>query len=144
MRVHPSIYRDKSLVVHKLLSGVRLLDVWQIDLANGGEGRTLADLLALVETRDDIRRLNPAVRFLFWLRDWMGRLFRWDDDPTNRLVPPESYVQLVDEVLASKSITPPGTLAGPITSRPITRVPSISGMAYMWRKIGYPNLNRVM
>lgn len=113
MRVHPSIYNEKSLVVHKFLEGVPLVDVWQIDLENGGEGRSLQDLFALVKGHDDIRALSPVVRFLFRLREAMGRVFRWDDGPQYRQVSPASFVHKLGEELAGLSMAESGAMAGP-------------------------------
>ncbi|MCI0712783.1 MAG: DUF2867 domain-containing protein [Chloroflexi bacterium] len=113
MRIHSSIFSEKSLVVHQFLEGVPLLDVWQIDLNNGGEGRSLHDLFDLVKGRDDVRALSPAVRFLFWLREAMGKVFRWDDSPENQQISPTSYIHKVDDDLSAQSLADPGTLAGP-------------------------------
>lgn len=113
MRVSSTIFNRKSLVVHKFLEGVPLLDVWQIDLENGGEGRALQDLIALIESSDDIRRLNPPVRFLFWLREIMGRVFRWESDKETQKSLVSSYVDRVDAELVRQSITEPGIMAGP-------------------------------
>ena len=113
MRIHSSIFSEKSLVVHKFLEGVPLLDVWQIDLENGGTGRSLQDLFALVKSREDVRRLHPIVRFLFWLREGMGKVFRWDESHQSNRVSPASFVHKLDSELSTQTLAESGTLAGP-------------------------------
>ncbi len=110
MRVDPTAFRRLDLRCHALLRDVPLHDVWAIPLHDGGPGRTIQDVRALLS--DQRRpRTNVAVRALFALRWWLGRRLRWDDarnDP-----PSASYVHRLTEADRLQSHVPPGTRDGP-------------------------------
>src|SRR5262245_34665850 len=74
LRVPISEFRALPLDAHQVLADVPLRDVIAIDLPGGGEGRTIADVRALLKARS--RSLGGAVSDgLFALRMWIGRLF---------------------------------------------------------------------
>ena len=77
MRISPVEFLALPLEVHALLHDVPLRDVTAIDLPQGGPGRTIADVRALVPQGPSSAG-NPVVRFLFWLRWLLGRLLGWD------------------------------------------------------------------
>jgi Protein of unknown function (DUF2867) len=110
MRVDPADFRRLDLRCHTLLRDVPLHDVWAIPLENGGPGRRIQDLRALL--RDDRRPpTNAAVRALFALRWWLGRNLGWDDerhDPAGA-----SYLHRLTEADRFQSQVPPGTRDGP-------------------------------
>jgi hypothetical protein len=105
MRIAPAEFLALPLEVHPLLHDVQLRDVTAIDLPQGGPGRTIADVRALLE-RGPSSAGNPLVRFLFWLRWLLGRLLGWDkpshDDPKF------SYRSRLPPGLVSRSLDPPG------------------------------------
>ena len=109
LRVSIGEFHALPLEAHQLLAGVPLRDVSAIDLPGGGEGRTLADVRALLAERS--RGLGAAVtRGLFALRMWIGRLLGWDEarhDP-----PAASYVTRVPAAVRARSSVPPGTPDG--------------------------------
>ena len=109
MRVDPSDFRKLDLRCHALLSDVPLHDVWAIPLDDGGPGRTMLDVRAVM-SGDRRPPANVAVRGLFALRWWLGRVFGWDDerhDPTGA-----SYVHRLTDADRVQSRVPPGTLDG--------------------------------
>jgi hypothetical protein len=88
MRADPAEFRTVDLRCHAFLSDVPLHDVWAIPLDDGGPGRTISDVRAILF--GDRRPLtNVAVRGLFALRWTVGRVFGWDDerhDPPGAIV----------------------------------------------------------
>jgi hypothetical protein len=109
MRVSPQQYLRLPLQVHALLAGIPLQDVSAVDLPGGGPGRTVSDVRALLGGARQ-QAAGPAVRFLFWLRIVIGRLFRWDAPAHDR--PELSYLSRVPAALAGRSVEPPGTPNG--------------------------------
>ena len=109
MRVDPAEFRQLELRCHALLRDVPLHDVWAIPLHDGGPGRTVEEVRALM-FGDQRRPPNVAVRALFGLRWWLGRVFRWDDE---RHDPPgASYVHRLTEADRVQSRIPAGTRDG--------------------------------
>jgi hypothetical protein len=107
MRISPSEFLALDLEVHTLLAGVPLHDVSAIDLPNGGEGRTVADVLQ----RMDSTRANPprAVRALVGLRLALGRTFGWDGES-----PEPSYASRLSDDQRRRSLCAPGARSGPL------------------------------
>jgi hypothetical protein len=69
----------------------------------------MEDVRALLSS-DRLPRLNVAVRALFALRWWLGRVFRWDDerhDPSSA-----SYVHRLTDADRVQSLVRPGTRHG--------------------------------
>jgi hypothetical protein len=99
-----------ELRAHALLADVPLHDVWTIDLPGGGPGRTIADLRALLSA-ERLGAVNPAVRFLFALRGWLGRIFGWDHEPSR--ASRESFLHRLSAADRERSLVPPGTADGP-------------------------------
>jgi Protein of unknown function (DUF2867) len=109
MRVDRADFRKLDLRCHALLRDVPLHDVWAIPLHGGGAGRTMEDFRALMRG-DRGPPPNVAVRVLFALRWWLGRVFRWDDE---RHDPPgASYVHRLTEADRLQSQVPPGSREG--------------------------------
>jgi hypothetical protein len=110
MRVDPADFRQLDLRCHALLCDVPLHDVWAIPLDDGGSGRTLQDVRALLSGK---RRppANVAVRALFALRWWLGRQFRWDDERHD--LPGASYMHRLTDADRLQSQVSPGTREGP-------------------------------
>ena len=109
MRVDPADFRKLDLRCHALLSDVPLHDVWAIPLEDGGPGRTMEDVRAVM-SGDRRPPANAAVRALFALRWWLGRVFGWDDerhDPAS-----SSYLHRLTDADRGQSRVPPGTLDG--------------------------------
>ncbi len=105
-------YLALSLAAHAFLADAPLHDVHALDLPGGGDGRSLADLRALLADRT-IAKANPAVAALFRLRWWIGETFGWDKggpDPAEW-----SYLSRLPEEIRRRSRTPPGTPDGPFT-----------------------------
>lgn len=109
MRVDPAEFRKLDLRCHALLRDVPLHDVWAIPLHGGGPGRTIEEVRALM-SGDRRAPPNVAVRALFGLRWWLGRVFRWDGEHYDP--PGASYVHRLTEADRAQSQVPPGTIDG--------------------------------
>lgn len=112
MRLAPELFLQKRLRGHQLLVDIPLLDVWQIDLKNGGNGRTIGDIRAVVEGAS-FRDLPLVVRGLFSLREKMGAVLGWDYHPTS--IPSNSYFYRLEADDMANSIEPCGTRYPPLT-----------------------------
>ena len=76
MRIPPAEFLALDLEVHARLKGVPLRDVSVIDLSDGGDDRTIADVRRLL---DAVKAGAPLpVRLLVGLRRFLGRVFHWD------------------------------------------------------------------
>src|SRR6478752_5352436 len=94
VRVDPAEFRKLDLRLPATRSDVPLHDVCAIPLHDGGSGRTMEEVRALM-FGDRRPPPNVAVRALFALRWWLGRVFQWDDE---RHDPPgASYVDGLTE-----------------------------------------------
>ena len=60
---------------------------------------------------ENLRRTNLAVRFLFGLRGFLGRIFAWDREPPR--ASQESFVHRLSEADRARSLVVPGTPEGP-------------------------------
>ncbi|MAE96003.1 MAG: hypothetical protein CL910_15200 [Deltaproteobacteria bacterium] len=109
-RSDPRDYLALDLHVHAVLAGVPVHDVWQVDLPGGGEGRTLVDLEPFMSF-GEVAEAHPVVRFLFWLRGWLGSLFGWDDAPREGVA--ETRLARVPQEILDRSSRPPGSSDGP-------------------------------
>src|SRR5262245_18909864 len=110
VRVTPEEYKGIDLRAHSLLAGVPLHDVWAVDLSRSSPGRTIVDLRALL-SGENLRSANPAVSFLFGLRGWLGRVFRWDREPPR--ASGESFLHRLKTTDRECSLVAPGTREGP-------------------------------
>jgi len=110
MRVSAEEFAQLELRAHSLLAEVPLHDAWAVDLEGGARELTVLELRELL-SMDKLMAANPAVRLLFGLRRWLGRLFRWD---RARAIPPkQSFQSRLSKADLEKSLLPPGTLDGP-------------------------------
>ncbi len=107
MRAPHAEYLALDLEAHALLHDVPLRDVSTIDLTGGGDNRTIADVLALM----DAARQRPAasVRLLVGLRRAIGAVFGWDGEK-----PAPSYAARLTDDQRRRSLTPVGTVSGPL------------------------------
>jgi len=102
-------FRALDLRCHTLLRDAPLHDVWVIDLAGGGSGRTMRDVDAIAAPE----RARPApiiVRALFALRFALGRVFGWDRPARAPHV--HSYLRRLTDEDRARSLVPPGTARG--------------------------------
>ena len=94
-------FQSLPLVVHSVLHDVPLRDVTVVDLPNGGVGRTVADVQALMSGGAGKAATWPT-RALFAVRRHVGRIFRWDSQESSRRHP--SYRDRVDEAVLRRSV----------------------------------------
>lgn len=110
MRVTPQEYERIDLRAHALLTDVPLHDVWAVDLSGGGSERTILDLRALL-SQAKLASTKPALRLLFGLRAWLGRVFGWDREPARSSE--ESFLHRLTPADRELSLVAPGTYEGP-------------------------------
>ena len=108
-RVLPEEFEQLELRAHSLLADVPLHDVWMAELAGGGPDRSIADLRPFLSLQG-LARINLAVRFLFGLRSWLGRLFSWDSEPAQACS--ESFLHRLTDSDREQSLVAPGTSDG--------------------------------
>jgi hypothetical protein len=71
MRVDLAEFRKLDLRCHALLSDVPLHDVWAIPLHDGGPGRTMSEVRALIFETGDARRTSRFERCLRSFASWL-------------------------------------------------------------------------
>ncbi|HEX2906600.1 MAG TPA: DUF2867 domain-containing protein [Phototrophicaceae bacterium] len=102
-------FRQKPFRVHELLADVPLHDIWVFHLPGGKDGLTAADFEILVfGMMDELQERNPAVKGLFQLRFFLGRIFHWDDAQPQR-DQALSYVNRLTPADRARSRVEPGS-----------------------------------
>jgi hypothetical protein len=109
MRTSREELEHLHLEASAILRDVPLRDVSVVDLPGGGDGRTLADVKALLGAGAE--GASPVVRALFAVRWFLGRLFGWDTARAKQTE--QSFVQRLTPELAKRSLVPPGSPDGP-------------------------------
>jgi hypothetical protein len=110
MRISEEAFRQLPLRVHAFLADVPVHDVWALHLHGNVEGGTLRELQARF-MHDNMQRVNPIVKSLFWLRGRLGNLFGWDEAMPQALT--SSYLHRLTEADRAQSLDPPGSASGP-------------------------------
>lgn len=111
MHADLSEYRQLDLRAHSLLGEVPLHDVWLIELEGGGPGRTIEDVRRCF-TPQTMTTANAAVRWLFALRRWLGRTFRWDTAKAGEQWEKELFVHRLTAEDRARSLVAPGSSDG--------------------------------
>lgn len=147
-RVDPAEYESLTLQATRFVEGFPLHDVWLVEL-QGSPSCTLQDLRDLM-TPESRRSLPVSVRGLFFLRSVLGKVFRLDSEPDEKLE--RNLIESVPAGLADISLVPPGTPEGPfrtLYSLPteaayqalnatvhailsVAVIPSVSGHRFFW------------
>ncbi len=107
-RADPAEYRELPLRAHELLFDVALHDVWRVDLPHHGVDYTLEEVRPLLAF-DSLASINPALRALFALRGWLGRVLDWDADESGAEIHPESFLGRLAPGDREESLVEPGT-----------------------------------
>jgi hypothetical protein len=105
IRVSPEEYLGLELRAHALLRDVPLYDVSVVDLADGGDRRTLADVLQLKSSAAP----SAIESVLYRVRSWLGRAFGWD---RVHIRPEDSLLSRLSETDRRDSEIAPGTPDG--------------------------------
>jgi len=107
MRISHAEFLALDLEVHALLKDIPLLDVSVVDLPDGGDERTIADVRRLM----DATRHQPtfSVRVLVGLRRFLGRVFYWDGEQ-----PEPAYASRLSDEQRRRSLSPIGAVFGPL------------------------------
>jgi Protein of unknown function (DUF2867) len=112
-QISPPEFRALPLRVHAVLAGIPLHDVWAVDLPKHRGGITLSEFLLRAShhaAEAKTNKLPPLARALFNLRFFLGRVFRFEDEPKD--APAASFgSRLTAEDRARSSILP-GTPEG--------------------------------
>ena len=108
-RADPRDYQRLDLRAHELLADVPLHDVWRLELPGGGDQRSIADVRCLMNL-ERVADANRAVRALFGLRTFLGRLFGWDSPSTQATAGSLAHRLTEDDV--QRSLVEPGSLDG--------------------------------
>lgn len=103
-------FEQLPLHAHQFLTGVRLHDVWAIDLPSPRTGITLDEFLRVASER--IYTPTPVVQGLLELRLLIGRLFGWDRPRTSVQTAP-TFADRLTAADRARSITPAGVREGP-------------------------------
>lgn len=107
MRIPHAEFLALDLEAHALLKDVPLRDVSVVDLPDGGDARTIADVRRLME---GARGRPPfAVRVLVGLRLLLGRVFRWDGPQSE-----PAYASRLSDDQRRRSLSPIGSPSGPL------------------------------
>ena len=110
----PAEYRRLPLRAHELLREAPLHDVWRVDLPHAGAEHTIEDVRSLLSL-ENLTSINPAVRALFALRGWMGRVFGWDSDGKSPQADPELFLHRLTADDRARSLVESGTPDPPFT-----------------------------
>ncbi len=106
-----------------MLADVPLHDVWAVELSGGGADRSIVDLRAILSV-ERLTAANTAVRLLFGLRAWLGRVFGWDHEPPHAVQ--ESFLRRLSSADRERSLVTPGTGDGPFRVLFVSRHEAIS------------------
>lgn len=109
VRAAPAEFLSKDFRVNTLLSDVPIHDVWVFHLQGGGDGRTLADVLALTAQQRP-GDVNTMVAALVGLRMLAGGVFGWDAERHFDLS--SSYISRLSPEDRARSLEEPGTRHG--------------------------------
>jgi hypothetical protein len=101
-------FEQLPLRVHDLLAGVRLHDVWAIDLPHTRSGITLEEFSGMASA--PLCKLPPVVRALLNIRLFVGRLLSWDREPASTAC--ETFATRLTTADRSESLVPAGTREG--------------------------------
>jgi hypothetical protein len=96
------------LLVHDLLAGVPLHDVWAVDLPRVRSGITLDEFLRTASAGPFTP--PPLVRALLNIRLFVGRLLGWDREPAATAW--ETFATRMTSADRSRSLAPAGTREG--------------------------------
>ncbi len=111
VRVPHDEFLALDIEAHALLKDVPLRDVCAVDLP-GGEERTLADVLRLMEHG---RRRPPAgVAALVAVRRFVGRLLHWDEPKDERRMDEPRYASRLTDDQRERSVVPVGKESGAV------------------------------
>ena len=102
-------FRALDLRCHSFLHDAPLHDVWIVDLAGGGPGRTMREVDGIVAP-GRVGSPPRLTRALFALRFAVGRALGWDRPRPDALA--HSYLHRLTDDDRARSVVPPGTMRG--------------------------------
>ncbi len=108
-RISTQEFERLPLRVHDFLAGVPLHDVWAVDLPRARSGITLDEFLRTASACP-YTPAPPLVRALLNMRFFVGRLLRWDREPSAHTW--ETFATRMTTADGSKSLAPAGAREG--------------------------------
>jgi hypothetical protein len=113
MKIDPAPHLEAPWRVHTLAPDFQLLDVWELPITGAPEDRfdRFFDLIAAQGVESE----SPIARALFWIREKLGEIFRWDKVTERRAIPGCAETTLIDRLTAedrARSSIVPGTPSG--------------------------------
>ena len=104
-------FNSLPLKAHDFLAGIPLHSLDYVELKDGRERMTIADIHRAAGL-SDVGKVEPGAvtKTLFWLRGLIGKIMRWDDAP--KLVESVSYLPRLSQEELAKSLIPPGKTEG--------------------------------
>jgi hypothetical protein len=119
-RVSTQEFEQLPLRVHTFMAGVRLHDVWSVDLPRWRSGVTLDEFFRTASNgkldtcgcskSSSLFTSSPLVRMLLDIRLFVGRFFGWDRDPPATTW--ETFATRLTDTDHSRSLVAPGTRDG--------------------------------
>ncbi|MEO9965817.1 MAG: DUF2867 domain-containing protein [Reichenbachiella sp.] len=83
MKISTDAHLEQPWIAHQLLHDFRIEDVWQLPIHVQKENTTKEVLDTFVLAIGQIGKRGVA-GLLFKLRNWMGRVFHWEDSPESK------------------------------------------------------------
>jgi hypothetical protein len=99
------------LRVHSFLAGVPLRTLQRVELPGGRAGMTLPEINAVLgfSSAESIE-VGAVTRALFWLRNLVGRLLRWED--AEDLIASHTWLTRLSAEERGRSLVTPGKVEG--------------------------------
>lgn len=103
-------FSEIPLLAHTLLIGVPIHSLDLIELKGGRRGMTMLEVKEAAGFNTRKVEAGPITMALFWLRGFIGRIFRWDND--EELAEAVSYIDRLSNEERERSKVRPGTPEG--------------------------------
>ena len=103
-------FAEIPLLAHRLLKGVPIHSLDLIELKGGRPGMTMLEVKEAAGFNTGKIEAGPITTALFWLRGFIGRIFRWDND--EELANSVSYIDRLTAEERERSKVRPGTPEG--------------------------------
>lgn len=110
MQIDSDAFQALDLRAHAFLHDVPLHDAWRVDLGPRDGDPDVRTVREILET-EVFSSINPVARALFGLRAFLGKLFKWDDEPVD--LPSKSFESRLTTDDRQRSLEAAGKAHGP-------------------------------